>query len=162
MRRDRADLFSLKNVALVGGLLLYQTATSLYPMLTPLIGLFFCYAVLLKEEEERTMKEFVAERYFVFGYLIFAELNKGFYLFSTLVFFLFFYHVVVDWMKSAFKCRPCILIAFVASGYLGVYLTNNLMAYIMNEDFFILGWEYGAYIAMDALLAIVLLRDRIL
>lgn len=161
MRRDRADLFSVKNGALVGGLVLYQVASSLYPLLSPLIGFFFCYAVLLKEEEEKTMKERFWLRNAIFGYLIFTELNKGFYLFSTLMFLFLFYALVVDWIKSAFKCRPCILVAFVASGYVGVFATNTLLAYIMNTSFFAFGWEYALYIATDAVLAIILFRDRL-
>ncbi|MBE0496568.1 MAG: hypothetical protein IBX45_09180 [Campylobacterales bacterium] len=161
MRRNRADLLSLKNGALVGALVLYQIATSLYPLLSPLIGFFFCYALLLKEEEEKTMKEYFWERNAIFGYLIFTELSKGFYLFSTLIFFFLFYTLVVDWMKSAFKCRPCILVAFVASGYLGVLATNNLFAYILNEAFFMLGWEYLIYIIFDAFVAIIVFRDRL-
>jgi len=161
MRRDRAHLFSLKNGVLVGFLVVYQVAASLYPFFSPLIGLFFAYALLPKEEEEKTMKERFVERNFVFLYLIFAELSKGFYLFSILIFFFLFYNLVVDWMKNAFKCRPCILVAFVASGYLGLYATNNLLAYVMDEHFFVIGWEYGWYILFDTVVAVVLFRDRL-
>lgn len=162
MRRDSVNLLSLKNIILVVALVLYQIGTSLYPFLSPLLGLFFCYGILLKEREEKTLREHDVERYFILGYIVFVELNKGFYLFSTLVFFLFFYAMVVDWIKSAFKCRPCILVTFVASGYVGVYGINNLLAYILNQPFYNFNHEYLLYILIDSLLAVVLFRDRVL
>ncbi len=162
MRRDSTNLLTLKNFFLVGALVLYQIGTSLYPLLSPLLGFFFCYGVLLKEREYKTLQTYDTERSFILGYIVVIELNKGFYLFSTLVFFIFFYAMVVDWMKSAFKCRSCILVAFVVSGYLGVYAVNNLLAYIVSQPFYRLEWEYGLYILIDALLAIVFFRDRIL
>lgn len=162
MRRNRAHLFSLKTLFLISALVLYQFSTSLYPFLSPLLGLFFCYAIILKEWEVKTLKADSLQRYFILSYVVLVELNKGFYLFSTLIFFLFFYAMVVDWMKHVFKCRPCILAIFVASGYVGVYLTNNLLAYIMNAPFYSLSWEYGLYILTDTIIAIVLFRDRIL
>lgn len=162
MRRDRTHLFSLKTLLLIGALVLYQFGTSLYPYLSPLLGIFFAYAIILKKQEEKTLKVDSLQRYFVLFYVVLIELNKGFYLFSTLIFFLFFYTMVVDWIKHAFKCRPCILAIFVASGYIGIYLTNNLLAYIMNIPFYPFSWEYGLYIVIDTIIAIVLFRDRML
>lgn len=162
MRRDRTHIYSLKTLFLVSVLILYQFGTSLYPFFSPLLGLFFSYAIVLKEWEAKTLKVDSLQRYFILFYVVLVELNKGFYLFSTLIFFLFFYTMVVDWMKHVFKCRPCILAIFVASGYVGVYLTNNLLAYIMNMPFYSFSWEYGLYIVTDAIIAIVLFRDRLL
>lgn len=73
-----------------------------------------------------------------------------------------FYTLLVDWMQTAFKCKNCILVAFVTSGYLGVYGMNNLLAYVMNESFFVIGWEYALYIACDSLIAAIVFRDRML
>jgi len=162
MRRDRAYLFSLKTFFLIGALVLYQFSTSLYPVLSPLLGLFFCYGIILKEWEVKTLKTDSLQRYFILSYVVLVELNKGFFLFSTLIFFLFFYAMVVDWMKHVFKCQSCILAVFVTSGYIGVYFTNNLLAYIMNMPFYPISWEYGVYILTDTIIAIVLFRDKIL
>ena len=162
MRRDRSHKTSLSYLWLTLGLIIYQISTSLYTFLTPLMGLFFCYVILLKDDEEKTKEDRPLESYLAFGYLIFAELNKGFYLFSTIIFFMIFYAVMVDWMRTAFKCKNCILVAFVASGYFGIYGMNNLLAYVMNESFFVIGWEYGLYILCDSLIAIIVFRDRLL
>ncbi len=162
MRRDRVNLFSLKTFFLIGGLILYQFGTSLYPFFSPLLGLFFCYAIILKEHEEKTLKVDSLQRYFILSYVVLIELNKGFYLFSTLIFFLFFHSMVVDWIRHVLKCGVCILAIFVASGYIGVYLTNNLLAYIMNKPFYSFSWEYILYIVTDLIIAIILFRDKLL
>ena len=162
MRRDRSDKKSINYLWLGVGLVIYQISTSLYTYLTPLLGLFFCYVILLKDDEERTKEERPLEWYLAFSYIIFIELNKGFYLFSSIIFFMLFYTIMVDWMRTAFKCKNCILIAFITSGYLGIYGMNNLLAYVMNESFFVIGWEYALYIACDSIIAAIIFRDRML
>ncbi|MDY0237894.1 MAG: hypothetical protein RBS42_03425 [Campylobacterales bacterium] len=162
MRRDSLNLLSLKNIALVSFLILYQVATSFFPLLSPLLGLFFTYGILIKEREVKSLKSLDLEKYFAISYVIFIELSKGFFLFSTILFYIFYYSMVVEWIKSTFKCRPCIVIIFVSSGYIGVLATNNLLAYIVNRPFFHFSFEYIVYIAIDSFLAILLFKDRIL
>ena len=160
MRRDSTNLLTIKTLLLASFLVIYQIMTSLYLFLSPLIGLFFCYLVLLKQEEDKYMKELFYQKIFIMAYLVFAELNKGFYLFSSVLFLVVFYIVFVDWIKSSFKCRPCILTLYVAIAYVGIWATNNLFAYILNKNMYEIGFDYFIYIVTDAVLAVVLLRDK--
>ncbi len=161
----RRDSISKKNIISFKGfifLIIYQILTSLYVYLTPLIGASFCYLVLNKERERNTHIDLTSYRYLVLSYLVFADLNKGFYLFSGVIFFYLFYYIFAEWLQTSFKCKNCVIIAYVASGYFGIFGINNLLAYMLNETFFSFGWEYGVYIISDIVISIVMLKDKML
>lgn len=162
MRRNSTSKKHIIPLGTILFLILYQILTSLYVYLTPLVGLFFCYLIFNKEEERKTRIDLAFPRYMVFLYLIFADLSKGFYLFSSVIFFYIFYNLFVEWLQTSFKCKNCVIVAYVVSGYLGIFGLNNLLAYILNENFFTFGWEYGLYIFSDVLLAIIVFRDKII
>lgn len=161
MRRNSTNQKSIIPIKWVLFLILYQMATSLYPYLTPLIGFTFCYLLFLSEDEEKTREEDTLKKYLAYGYLVFANLNKGFFLFSGLLTFFLFYHLLSEWISTSFKCKNCIIFAFVASGYLGIFGINNLLAYMLNQEFFTFGWEYGLYIICDFFIALIFFRDRL-
>ncbi len=142
-------------------LIIYQMATSLYPLLSPLMGFMFCYLVFLVDDEIKTKDEDEVVKYLAFLYLIFIDLNKGFYLFSGVIAFLIFYYIFSEWVNTSIKCKNCVIFVFVASGYLSIFGINNLIAYILNEDFFEFGFEYGIYILFDFLLTVVYYKDRL-
>lgn len=162
MRRSGVNQKHVVSIWWVLFLAIYQIFTSLYIVLSPLIGYFFCYLVLLSNEEDRTHEEQTATKYLIFLYLVFTDLNKGFYLFSSLIFFFLFKHLLAEWLQTSFKCKKCILFAFVAFGYIGTYAINNLMAYMLQKDFFLFSWEYGLYIIIDSIVAFILFRDKII
>lgn len=162
MRRNSTYKKSVIPIRWMIFLVIYQMATSLYTFLTPLIGFMFCFLILTKDEELKTHDEHTLKRYLGYAYLMFAVLNKGFYLLSGVAFLYFFYHLFAEWMKTTFKCKNCTLLAYVVFGYIGIYGTNNLLAYMFNQPFFAFDWEYGVYMASDFLLTLVFFRDRIL
>ncbi len=142
-------------------LILYQIIASLYTIFSPLIGFMFCYLIFLTDDELKTHQEDEAKKYLAFLYLIFIELNKGFYLFSGMISFFIFYYLLSEWINTSVKCKNCIIFVFVCSGYLSIFGLNNLLAYILNEDFFILGYEYVLYCIFDFFLATIYYKDRL-
>lgn len=162
MRRDSTYHRNVIPFGWIFFLVIYQVASSLYVYLTPLIGFFFCYLILVINEEEKTHIEQSGTKYLLIAYLVFADLNRGFYLFSGVIFFYLYYYMFAEWMKTVFKCKNCILIAFVISSYLGIYGFNNLLAYVLNESLFNLGWEYGVYIVSDCIITMIVFRDELL
>ncbi len=135
-------------------------AASLYIYLTPLIGVVFCYLVLNMEKERRTHRDLAASRYLAILYLIYVDLNKGFYLFSGVLFFYLFHFLFAEWFQTSFKCKNCVIVAYVISGYLGIFGTNNLLAYMSNEHFFEFGWEYGLYMISDIIISMIVFKER--
>ena len=72
------------------------------------------------------------------------------------------YNFVLDWLYTTMKWRNCLLIIFVASGYVLTFLVNNLFAYVLNEPNLTFSAEYLFFIALESVLAIVLFRDKVL
>ncbi len=142
--------------------IVYQLLASLFIYLTPLIGFMFCYLIFAREQQEIEHEEDSLMLYLSFAYLIFIDVNKGFYLFSGLIFFALFYRIFTVWLETSFKCKNCIIFVYVAVGYIGIYGINNLIAYALNQQLFNLGWEYAWYIFSDFIIAVVVFRDKIL
>ncbi len=143
-------------------LIIYQMLTPIYVLFSPLIGFMACYLFFLKSDQERAHEDNSSKTYLSFAYFIFIILNKGFYLFSGIIFFSFFYRIFVEWLQTSFKCKNCIILVYVASSYAGIYGLNNLLAYALNESFFRFGWEYGWYIFIDFVIAVLVFRDKII
>ena len=143
-------------------LLSYEIATTQFGFLPPLIGIFFTYMILEYSRKQKQYDEFKPSWYFSLVFLIFAEQIHGFYLFSTIIAFLLFYNFVLDWLYTTMKWRNCLLIIFVASGYVLTFLVNNLFAYVLNEPNLTFSAEYLFFIALESVLAIVLFRDKVL
>lgn len=162
MRRNSTNKNDIIPFSWAVFLIIYQMATPLYTFLSPLIGFMLCYLIFLKDEQEKTHEGDSFKTYLAFAYLVYIDLNKGFYLFSGVIFFSLFYRIFAEWLQTSFKCKNCIIITYVASGYVGVYGINNLIAYTLNESFFSFGWEYGLYIVFDSIIAMLVFRDKLL
>lgn len=160
MRRNSSDKKDIIVISEFFLLIIYQVVTSIYGFLTPLLGICFCYLVVLKTQASKQFKKDETQFYLLVLYIIFIELNKGFYLFSSLITLFLFFEFFSEWINSLFKNINFKISAYVISGYVGIYGINNLFAYILNEDFFHLGFEYIFYICSDILLSIMILGDR--
>lgn len=156
MRRNSIDKNYLAIVYISFVLALYQVITSLYTFLPVFAGLFFCYILIALNDEKQRVYVILA-----IIYLIIYDLNKGFYIFSYLLFLFIFYNLFVAKVRDSLICNSCILVIFVVSGYIGHYLTNAFVAYILNEDLPIFSNYYLYYILIDSILAVILFRDKI-
>lgn len=121
--------------------------------LSPLAGVFFAY--LLSSFHKGGDK---LEIYLAFSYLAFFELNRGFYMFSSLLFFLIFYYFVKDKIVAIFKSEIWILNIYVISAYAGIYLVNVFLSYLSEEHLYSFSAIYIFYMAFDCIFANILLR----
>ena len=107
LQRNIADQNYLK-LFLIGVLLFaYLALSALNPYVPPLFGVFIVIAY------------FVRERYviwFILAYLLFFELDRGYYLFSSWLFLFLYVYYVIPLVNSFLDCRRCIaaLTAFFA------------------------------------------------
>lgn len=161
MRRNSNDIYSLKFATFCGFLIAYQAISVAFQFVPTLIGLFFCYLVIATYERDKNLQKYDSKDYLAFAYLVFCEQNYGFFLFSSLIAFLLFYNFAQDYLRVNIKCRACILIIFVASGYLSTFGISNLMSYISNSEFLKISYEYLYYIILESLMAIILFRWRV-
>lgn len=155
MRRSSSDKKYIKTFLFAVFIVFIQILSSVYTIIPPLFGLFFCYIVINIDNEEKIF--FVA---LSFLYLIFFDLNKGFYLFSSVVFFIVFYYFIEDKIQNFTNCGNCILTGYIATAYLGHFATNNLISYVLNLPFYHLGYEYIYYILFDCFFSYILFEVK--
>lgn len=162
MRRNSTYLSNIKYTISVLTLFIYQIFTVIMP-LPPLIGVVFCYMIIILLKKEKTLGDFNKDWYVCIVYLFFIEQVHGFYLFSILIAFLLFYNFFLDWMLVNMKYRFLVLIIITASAYISVFLINQLFVYMKNSDeFFRFGKEYLIFMTVESFISILLFREKIL
>ncbi|WP_458701231.1 hypothetical protein ACKGJI_03765 [Sulfurospirillum sp. 1307] len=128
----------------------------MYLFLPLFFGLFFVYLILNYEDEDKNI--FI---YLSFIYLSIYDINKGFYLFSSIIFFLIFYNLFVEKIKNTITCKSCILIIYIFFAYIGHYLLNVLISYILNQASPVFSADYFYYIIVDFLIALVIFKGKL-
>ncbi|MFW5625190.1 MAG: hypothetical protein ACOCMW_05315, partial [Campylobacter hyointestinalis] len=87
----------------------------------------------------------------------------GFELFSTILAFILFYNFINDQLKINMKCRGCLLVIFVFSGYIGTFLLSDLILYILNQPLLGFNYEYYMYyIVVESAISVMLFKERVL
>jgi hypothetical protein len=156
MRRSSTDTNYLRLFFLSISFLFLLIMGSLYTWLPSFVGLFFIY-VLINFEDEKNRLYF----YLSFLYLIFYDIDRGFYLFSYIFTFLIFYNFFLDKVRNYFSCINCILVMYVLVAYIGHYFMNVFIAYLLNETIIELSKEYIYYILIDMVLASIIFKGRV-
>jgi len=156
MRRSSPDNQYIKISLFSLFLVFYQIMTSVYTFLPLFIGVFFTYIIVNYEDENK--RNYI---YLIFLYLSFYDLNKGFYLFSYIFLFFIFYNLFVDRIRNFFTCSNCIIVLYVIIAYFGHYIINTFIAYILNSDGPVFLLDYFYYIAIDAIVAVILFKGKV-
>jgi len=155
MRRSSTDKNYLR-LTLFGLLLVfYQIMSSLYTFLPLFVGVFFAYIVINFENENSKLYIYLS-----FAYLAIYDLDKGFYLFSSLLFFMIFYYIFVEKIRNFLSCINCILAVYVVVAYLGHSLLNSFVAYILNQSSPALTQGYFYYIVIDIIIVAILFKGK--
>ncbi|ASM39064.1 MAG: hypothetical protein SPI03_03380 [Campylobacter sputorum] len=162
MRRNSTYLSNIKYIISVLTLFLYQVFTVIMP-LPPLIGVVFCYMIVMLLKKEKTLGNLGKDWYVCILYLFFVEQIHGFYLFSILIAFLLFYNFLLDWLLINMKYRSLILVVITTGSYICILLINELFAYMQNsQDFLNFNKEYFIFIGIESFISIFLFREKIL
>lgn len=156
MRRSSPDNQYIKISLFSLFLVFYQIMTSVYTLLPLFIGVFFTYIVVNYEDEKK--RNYI---YLTFLYLCFYDLNKGFYLFSYVFLFFIFYNLFVEKIRNFFTCTNCIIALYVVIAYIGHFIINTFIAYILNSDGPVFLLDYFYYIAIDVIIAIILFKGKV-
>lgn len=159
MRRNSTNHQYIRHTLFVAILFLYQIAGSVNTFLSPLIGVFFVYLLKNINKEYKKTKDNISI-YLSFAYLIFFELNRGFYLFSTIILFFLILLFLKKRVISIFKSENWIITIFVISTYLGIYILNNIFCYLQEKELYPFSFIYIFYILIDSVVSIVLFKNR--
>lgn len=156
MRRNSTNQNYLRLLFVCLGLVFYQALSSLYPFLPLFVGVFFSYIVINFENNKSRLYIYLS-----FAYLSIYDLDKGFYLFSSIFFVMFFYYFFLEKIRNFIICNSCVIAIYVTVAYLGHFFLNVFIAYVLNQDLPYFSQEYFYYIILDILVSIILFRGKI-
>ena len=104
--------------------IIYSSLSTIYLFLPPLLAvLFILFSKALKQED------FLLLLIISFCLMIY-EANKGYLLFSTIIYFSLAYKFLMPKISQNFSCKSCIKISYVLLAYVGYYLFLAISAKI--------------------------------
>ena len=103
---------------------LYESFSTIYLFLPPLFGVLFVLLVNALDKDDTVSVIFISFCLVVF------EADKGYILFSSIIFLLFVYRFIIPKIIHNVSCYSCIKALYVLFAYIGFYLANSLISNI--------------------------------
>ena len=150
MQRSIFNYQPLVPIFLLIGLVLYESVTSIYVYITPLAGYIFLYIVENHHDKEK--RWIIAS---LFLYLIYFEIDKGFFVFSSLILFLIYTKFFHTELKATMACKNCFKLTIITIYYIGFYILNLFASLIFNQDLPKMDISYIIYIISDFILVLL-------
>jgi len=150
MQRSIINYQPIVPILLLAGLIVYESITSIYVYITPLAGYIFLYIV---ENFQNKEKRWIIVSLFL--YLAYFELDRGFFIFSSLLLFMFYYRYVHEELKSTIACKNCLKVTIIFFYYFGFYLLNLLFALLFNYELPKLDISYIIFIISDIVVVLL-------
>lgn len=150
MQRSLTYQKVLKNLGIIFAFALYQSLSSIYLLLPPLLGvLFFSFMDALKKED-------LGAVLLVIVLLLLFEAEKDFLLFSSLVYFTFIYRFVIPRLRVMINCKLCLKVIFLLLAYIGFLI----FSYILNQVLWVeppsFDWHIFYYMFLEFFLVLSL------
>jgi len=104
--------------------IIYNSLSSVYLLLPPLFGVLFVLFARSLEGEDNVSVILIAFCLIVF------EVNMGYPLFSSIIYFTLVYKLIMPKIKQNFDCNSCLKLSNVLLPYIGYYLFLLLISKI--------------------------------
>lgn len=128
----------------------YESLSSIYLFLPPLFSLLY----ILMSEALR--KNDTLSLFFISLMLLFFEADKGFLVFSSIIYFILIYRFVMPKIEQNFSCYGCVHLFYVVFAYIGYFV----FAQFLSSIFLILephmNWYMLYYIVIEFFLLSIL------
>ena len=121
----------------------YVALSSIYIFLPPLFGLLFVHFVHAMDKQHFPYLVLVSTM------LVLYEVEKGYLLITSLVFFGLVYQFVIPKYRQYVDCKPCLNLIYVVTAYIGFWLFSMLLSkifWITPPD---IDWFVILYIAVE-------------
>lgn len=129
---------------------LYESLNSIYLFLPPLFGiLLFIFAKSLKSENSYSIA-------FILIALLIFEADKGYYIFSSIIYFLIVYKLIMPKLMQSSSCASCIKLSYILLAYLGFYFFNIFLANFLMIDVPSIDYYVIYYILIEFLIVSIL------
>jgi hypothetical protein len=124
MQRSLSYKISLAPIILLPLFVFYESLSSIYLLMPPLLGVLFHFFIKSKESENfRLLISIIIM-------LIIFEAEKGYLFLSTLFYFTLLYQFIIPTLKKNIVCKSCLNLLFMILAYGGYYLFALLMSHI--------------------------------
>jgi hypothetical protein len=130
--------------------IVYEGVTSIYLLLPPLLGVLFFHFL-------RSMKlQRPGYLLLVIVMLLVYETEKGYLLFSTLVYFAFLHRFVIPKLEQSIHCTWCLNLIYVILAYIGFWLFAVLLHQMLWQPLPSIDWHIIYYIIIEFFLVSIL------
>ena len=130
--------------------IIYQALSSIYLFLPPLFGVLFI--LLIKALNNKNSLSIL----FISFCLVVFEADKGYMLFSSIIYLLLIYKFILPSINQTTHCLGCINFSSIVLAYIGFYLTNTLFASIFLMPIPELNYYIVYYIVIEFLIVSLL------
>ncbi len=151
LRRSRFNLQPLLILLLFTGALVYESIGTIYPLLTPLLGVGFYYWRL-----HHGKKEYYFQILLFFVYTLWFEIDRDMLLFSFIILAMLYDTFLARRIETSFSCPFCLRLFYVAYAYGGYYLLNLFLAFLFNLPLPPFDTLYWIYMGSDLFLLVLL------
>ena len=104
--------------------IVYESLSSIYLFLPPLLAvLFILLAKALKSEDIQTI-------IIISFCLVVFEAEKGYILFSSIIYLLLIFKFVMPKLSQNFSCNACVSFSYILLSYIGFYIFSLLLSNI--------------------------------
>jgi hypothetical protein len=108
--------------------LLYSSLGSIYPFVPPLLSILFILFSRALQRDDTTALLMVSASLLVF------EVNYGYWLFSSIIYFYIQHKIIMPKIVQIFSCNSCIKISYVIFSYIGYFVFLSLVSNIFLLD----------------------------
>jgi len=150
MQRSLTYQNTLELLALGGIYILYVSLSSIYLLLPPLFGVLF-YLFMRSIDKDNNLQLLV-----IVMMLLMFESDKGYLLFSSLIYFVLIYRFIVPLMKQYIQCHSCLKFLYIFLTYVGFYFYTYLLAQVFWLDAPSLDWHVIYYIILEFMIVSIL------
>jgi len=133
----------LTGFGLVFIFMMYQSLSSIYLLLPPMLGVLFFYFIRALEKED------LPKLLLVILLLLVFEAEKDFLLFSSLVYFTFIYRFVIPRLKIMISCQICLKVLLLLLAYLGFVLFSYVLAQVLWVETPTIDWHVFYYMFIE-------------
>jgi len=146
MQRSLSYKSNIAKLWLLVILVLFETLNTINLTVPPLFGLSFLLFFYAAQNQRYDM--FIP----LLIYLLMFEADKGFILFSSTVFFLLMYKLVVYRLRIFIQCEYCLEVIYIAIAYVGFWLFSLVLHQVFWLDFIVFDWHMLYYIIIESML----------
>jgi hypothetical protein len=150
MQRSITNKKSLAPLVYIVLFAIYESLSSIYLFLPPLLGVLFVLFVQALEKEDAISVMVIA------FCLVLFEADKGYTLFTSIIYFIIVYKFIMPRLIQSTSCYSCIKISYVILAYLGFFVFNYLLSKIFLSPMPTMNYYIIYYIIIEFLIVSIL------